>query len=98
MATLFITVYEGAASVALGDPIQEEAVVIGAGSLQSNVITGIAPRRKRVRLYADVDCFATWGDNPTATTDGTSGRPLGADNPEYFDIESGYRIAVIERL
>mgnify|MGYP000639799283 CR=1 FL=1 len=98
MATLFICVFEGAASVATGDPIQEEGVNIGATSTQSNAISGSGKKRRRVRLYADADCFVTWDSDPTATTDGTSGRPMGADNPEYWDIESGYKIAVIQRL
>lgn len=98
MATLFITVWEDAEEVALGGPIQETAIAIGATSSQSDVITGTLRKRRRVRLFADVDCFATWGENPVALNDGTDGRPMGADNPEYFDIEAGHKIAVIERI
>ncbi len=101
MASLFITVFEVAGATALGDPIQEEKVAIGAGSLTSTAITGLvatAVKRRTVRLYADVDCFVTWGAAPTATTDGTSGRALGADNPEYFHINAGDLIAVIQRV
>ncbi|KKK94739.1 hypothetical protein LCGC14_2679860, partial [marine sediment metagenome] len=29
--------------------------------------------------------------------DGTDGRPLEAGSAEYFDIEAGHKIAVIER-
>lgn len=97
MATLYIAVWTSATEVALGDPIQEMAVSIGAGSVQSAEITADNRKRRRVRLMADSACFVTWGLNPTATNDGTSGRPLGAENPEYFDIESGHLIAVIER-
>lgn len=97
MATLFISVYRAAGSTALGTPSQEEVVAIGAGSLQSTAISGTRGDRV-VRLYADVDCFAHWGSNPTALTDGTAGRPLGADNPEYFRIPVGDIIAVIQRV
>jgi hypothetical protein len=95
---LYITVFEDAAEVALGAPVQEMAVAIGAGSVQSDAIAGTGNRHRRMRLMADVDCFVTWGDDPTATTDGTSGRPMGAENPEYFAINVGQKVAVIERL
>lgn len=97
MATLYIAVFDGAAEVALGDP-QEMTVTIAAGSTQSAVAAGPVNRGRRMRLFADADCYVTWGDNPTATNDGTSGRPLGAENPEYFAITTGQKVAVIERI
>ena len=98
MATLYITVWEDAAEVALGQPTQEMTVPIGASSAQSAVIVGVKNRHLRMRLMADGDCFVTWGDDPTALTDGTSGRPMGAENPEYFSINAGQKVAVIQRL
>jgi len=98
MATLQITVFEVAGSTALGDPLQEEIVAVGAGSLTSNVIVGSGKRRRTVRFYTDTDCWVTWGASPTAKTDGTAGRMLGADNPEYWNVEAGHKIAVIERV
>ena len=97
MATLFITAFRQAGSTALGDPTQEEVVDIGVASTNSNAITGDRAFRT-VRLYADADCFVTWGEDPTATIDGTSGRAVGADNPEYWHIPVGYIIAVIQRV
>lgn len=97
MPSLQITAWNDAVSTSMGDVLQEEIVSIGAGSLQSGVIVGSGVFRK-VRMYADSDCFVTWGANPTATTDGTSGRFLGANNPEYFQLEAGERVAVIERV
>jgi hypothetical protein len=97
MATLFIRVYEGAAEVAIGH-IQYDTVAIGAGSVQSAVIVGDKKRHRRVRLFADADCFVADGDNPTATGDGASGMPLGAENPEYVWIYAGQKFAVIERV
>ena len=102
MTILFITVFEGANATALGDPIQEEKVAIGAGSLKSAVITATGASatnvRRVVRLYAIADCFVTWGADPTAVTDGTDGRAIGADSPEYFDIQAGHFVAVITRV
>ena len=97
MTTLFFAVFLGAAEVAAGDPVQESTVDIGVASAQSAAITGTDRKRHRVRVFADINCFATWGENPTALNDGTSGRPLEAGSAEYFDIEAGHKIAVIER-
>jgi len=97
MATLYISVWTNAAAVALGDPLQETSVNIDVTSTQSAAIVGSGRKRRRVRLFADADCFAAWGEDPTALTDGTDGLPLGASNPEYFDIEAGHKIAVISR-
>ena len=97
MATLFFTVFSGAVEVAAGDPIQEGKVDIAAGSTPSVAIIGTGRKRRRVRVFADTNCFATWGENPVAKSDGTDGRPLEAGSAEYFDIEAGHKIATIER-
>ena len=99
MATLFIGVWGDASQTLIGQPIQEMTVAIGAGSLQSGILTqGNNKVQRRVRIMADTDCFVTWGVDPTALNDGTQGRPMGAENPEVFGIESGWKIAVIERV
>ena len=49
-----------------------------------------------MRLFADADCFATWGVSPVASS--TDGRPLAAGVAEYFEIEAGHQIAVITRV
>ncbi len=97
MATLQISVWDDAVEVVLGPVIQEEIVTITGTSAQSNVIVGTAQTR-RVRLYSDADCFVTWGANPTALADGTAGRMMGANNPEYFELNAGVKVAVIERV
>ena len=97
MATLFLTVFEGASETARGEPIQEMIVTIGAGSLKSAAITGTDRRRRVVRAIADVACFVTWGADPTALGDGTGGRAVAAEVAEYWDIEAGHLVAVIER-
>lgn len=98
MATLFYCVFDGASQVANADPLQEGTVNIAATSTQSAAINGTNKLRRVVRLFSDADCFVTWGENPTALNDGTAGRPLGAENPEYFNIEAEHLIAVIERV
>lgn len=98
MATLFFAVWDNANQTLLGEPLQEDTVAVGAGSLQSAAISGTRKEIRRVRLFTDADCFVTWGDNPTALQDGTAGMPLGAENPEVVGIEAGQLIAVIERV
>jgi len=97
MATLFFAVFEDAAQTALDIPLQEDVIAIGVGSLQSATIVGSGKKKRTVRLFADVDCFVTWGADPTAVADGSEGRPIGAENPEYVSIEAGHKIAVIAR-
>lgn len=97
MATLFVTVWETAEAVALGDPLQEFQINIAATSTPSAAAIIGSPRRKRrIRLFADADCFVTWAETPVAVS--TASRPMGAENPEYFEIQAGQKIAVIERL
>ena len=93
MATLWITVFEHAGEVALGDPVQELTVTFTT-STQSTAITGSNRKRKRVRIFSDADCNVSWGANPTATA---TTIPMGAENPEYFDIEAGHLIAAVTR-
>lgn len=98
MATLSFCVWEDAEEVALGRPIQENVIDIGATSASGAVIVGTGNRHRRVRIHVDANAFVTWDDNPTATNDGLNGRPMGAENPEYVDIAAGDKIAVIERI
>ena len=98
MATLFVCIWVDAKQVALGDPLQEFPVTIAGTSTKSTTISGSGRKKIRARLFADADCFVTWGEDPTALNNGNDGRPLGAENPEYFDIETGHKIAVIERV
>ena len=97
MPTLQFTVFEGANEVALGDPIQEGTIAISGTSAQGAVITGSHRRRRRVRIMCDTAAWVTWGADPTALSDGTDGRMMGTENAEYWDLESGHRIAVIQR-
>ena len=95
MAKLYIDVWVDARQTLIGRPIQNMAVTVP-GTSAAITAPANGKARRRVRLYSDVDCFVNWGPNPTAT-DGTDSVPLGADNPESFDIETGDKFAVIAR-
>ena len=92
---VYMTVWESASEVALGDPIQYTSAVIG--GTNSSPISGSGRKRRRVRLYADAACWIKYGENPTATG-ATDAMALGADNPEYVDIEAGHILTAIARV
>ena len=91
---VFMTVWESASEVALGDPIQYTSAVVGGAN--SAPISGSGRKRRRVRLYAEEACWVKYGANPTATG-ATDSMPLSADNPEYVDIEAGHVLTAIAR-
>jgi len=96
MAILQITAFEDASEVALGLPVSEETIAITGTSEESAAIPG-TKRSRRVRLFADINCFVTWGPSPTASIDGSDGRMLAAESPEYISMEAGWKVAVIAR-
>lgn len=101
MATLQYSTWFSAAEVANGPVLNENVITISGSSTQSPTLidpTG-SNQTRRVRISADTDCWVTWGINPTALTDGTSGRMMGPtiSTCEYFDIPSNWKIAVIAR-
>ena len=102
MATLQYTVWTSAGPVARGDVRTENVIAVGGTSTQSSAVVDAAAGnvndKRRVRVYSDVDAIVNWGSNPTALQDGTGGRFMGADNPEYFHMLAGDLIAVIERV
>ena len=97
MATCYFSVWLSNGGVALGPVEQEGAITIGAGSTQGAVITGASNHQRTVRLFCDSNAFVTWGTDPTAASDGSAGMPMGAENPEYVQVSSGDRFAVIAR-
>lgn len=101
MATLQYTSWFSAAEVAHGQPIQENVITVTNTSTQGEALSaptgGEARHRLRVRIMSDTNCWVTWGSDPTALATGLGGRMVGSGNPEYFDIEAGFKIAVIER-
>ncbi len=98
MANLQYTVWDTAAEVANGPVKNENVVAIGGTSAQSGLVDSSGSNRsRRVRVFAESACFVTWGENPTALANGTDGRMVGAENPEYVEIRADHKIAVIQR-
>jgi hypothetical protein len=95
MAAVYMTVWEDAAEVALGDALQYTQATIGGAN--SAAITGTGKKRRRVRIYAEAACWVKTGANPTATG-ATDSMPVGADNPEYLDIEASHVLTAIVRV
>jgi hypothetical protein len=94
MATLWISVFESAAEVAMGAPLQEMTVAIGGASTQSAAIGGSARAHRRIRLLADSKCHVAIGTDPTA---GSTSLPLTLEGAEYFFAEAGWKVAVVQR-
>ena len=92
---VYMTVWESASEVALGDPLQFTSAVIGGAN--SSAISGTGRKRRRVRLYSDAACWVKYGLDPTATG-ATDSMALGADNPEYVDMEAGHSLTAIARV
>lgn len=83
-----------------GPVLNENVVAVTAGALESDVMDVNAGNKSRsVRITADTNCWVHWGENPTALSDGTAGRPMGPDisTDEYFDILANWKISVIQR-
>lgn len=97
MATLYISEFAAKGrdgnnnlveAAMLPEVVTQTVAVSGssAASAAFNALTGI------VRLVSDATCSIVVGPNPTATT--TSLR-LFANQPEYFSVKPGNKIAVI---
>jgi hypothetical protein len=71
-------------------PILTQPVAVGASSTQSAAFTAYT---KTVRLIANTDCYVAFGSNPTAST---SSLFLPAGSIEYFRVQPGSQIAVIQ--
>lgn len=50
---------------------------------------------KCVRLVASTGCYVLFGSNPTATT--ANGSRLVTDTPEYFAVNAGDKLSVIQQ-
>jgi hypothetical protein len=96
MAILYISEYNSLFAVpgqvgqmAMGAPVVQQTVAIGAGSVQSAALGGTS---NFIRVHTDVICSIAFGTNPTATV--TSMR-LAANQTEYFGVGPGTKVAVI---
>lgn len=47
------------------------------------------------RIHADIDIYVAFGSDPTASA--TSGVWVKSGVPEYFEVEAGSKVAVIEK-
>lgn len=97
MATLYIAEYsnvmatsEGPVQIAHTPAIAEQTVAIGAGSVQSNAFNAAT---RLVRLHTDAICSVAFGTNPTAAA--TNAR-LAQNQTEYFNVNAGDKVAVIQ--
>ena len=98
MATLFLSVFDAASNALVAPASEFLTITVGGASAQSSVLTGpTKPVQKLVRMFTDTDCFVHWGADPTATSNGSSGMPLGAENPEVVTVDTGQKFACIER-
>jgi hypothetical protein len=99
MANVYFATYATAADVAHGRPHQFGAITIdGAASASISAPAGFpANHRCRVRLLADGKCFVDWGDTPNPQGDGSIGIPLGAENPEYVEVQAGHALKAVTR-
>src|SRR3954466_13090361 len=97
-SNLYINVWPDASQTALGDI--EQLLTISTLSASNQISGGVSLNgtlsTKRVRLFAEVACFVTWGSgSPDAT--GAIRVPLGAENPEYFTVPVGTKFAAVTR-
>lgn len=95
---LYVNVWTDASQTALGD-IEQTLVITtltGANQTTAAVAQNGTLSTKRVRLFAEVSCFVTWGTgSPDAT--GSNRVALGAENPEYFTVPVGTKFSAITR-
>lgn len=97
MSALYVTVFTDASQTALGDVEQSLSIANLSGS---NAQTAVITRNgtlstKRIRVYSEAAAWIAFGTDPDAT--GTLRIPIGADNPEYFTVPVGYKVAGVTR-
>ena len=97
MADLYIAEYRTLGTSSRGTPqtppnppVAEQKLAIGAGSVQSSAFSD---GTVLVRLHCDAVCSVAFGSNPTATS---SNMRLAANQTEFFAVEPGAKVAVIE--
>lgn len=93
-------------------PALSQTIAIGAASTQSapfssNTVTvgtynpdgspvGVTNNTTHIRLVATSACWVAFGANPVAAASGATSIYLPAFTPEYFWVNKGERIAVIQ--
>ncbi|MBB3453897.1 hypothetical protein FHT86_002153 [Rhizobium sp. BK313] len=96
MATLYISEFPGLATIGTtiaaipGEPsIADQAIAIGAGSVQSNAFSA---NTRLVLLSADVACSVLFAANPVAAV---VNMRIPANFPMLFAVVPGQKVAVI---
>ena len=98
MTEISFSTFVAAGEVAVGAVLNEGVVAIGGASAQSAVVdpsAASAREHRRVRVFADNTCYVAFGLNPTATT---TSMKMAAEQTEYFFLEAGWKIAVLDRV
>lgn len=99
MATLYISEYSRQGRDSAGFLIQgaaqepanvDQVVTIGASSAQSNAFNA---GTTFIRVHTDAICSVTIGANPTAAA---TNKRLAAGSTEYFGVQPGHKLAVIQ--
>ncbi len=95
MPTLWIHGFDAANEVPFGAPLFTDSISVAGAATTSAALSVPSGQNVmlRVRLFTDTDCHVSW-DGADATT---ADAPLGAENPEYFGIETGQTISCIQR-
>lgn len=73
-------------------PGLSQALTVGAASIQA---AAFSREVTIIRLFATVDVWVSFGDNPTAAPEGASSMFLPGGIVEYFEIRTGEKLAVI---
>ena len=73
-------------------PGTSQAVTVGAASVQA---AAFGADVSIIRLFSTVDAWVSFGANPTAVIEGSSSMFLPGGVVEYFEINTGEKLAVI---
>jgi hypothetical protein len=98
MPTLWFHTFDTASEAANGPVLQKGTINIGATATLGDMITGKSTGDKRnrtVRVFTDADCYIAWGDADTEAN--ATDVPIRSEDAEYFHLNEGDYISVIER-
>ena len=94
MPACYISEYPGGAPMGSQAPpepaLAEQSVAIGGGSAQSQPFSG---GTKMIRVNVDATCSIAIGTDPTAAA---NAKRLAANQTEFFVVQPGHRLAVIQ--
>jgi hypothetical protein len=96
MATLYVSEFGsigtgGQAQIVSGKPLASQTVAIGASSAAST--NPFVSGARIIRVHTDAICSIAIGASPTAVA---AALRMGANQTEYFEVQPGDKIAVIQ--